>query len=165
MKQFFLLIYGLSFIFSLNLLPSLAQNNKSPVLYRCKGGKTFQAEFMGNTVNLQLKQGQILKLTSVATGSSVKYTNGKVTLYTKGEDAFIEANKKTTHNGCTSSIRKNQDALEVYYNCDSQIAPFSAQRRSQLERSRKAINPKRWGFIYLSLLSPLKNVGVADESG
>lgn len=149
MKQFFLLIYGLSFIFSLNLLPSLAQNNKSPVLYRCKGGKTFQAEFMGNTVNLQLKQGQILKLTSVATGSSVKYTNGKVTLYTKGEDAFIEANKKTTHNGCTSSIRKNQDALEVYYNCDSQIAPFPRKEDLSLNEAEKLLTQRDGDlFIY-----------------
>ncbi|PZV27480.1 MAG: hypothetical protein DCF12_04165 [Snowella sp.] len=149
MKQFSLLIYGLSFIFSLNLLPSLAQNNKTPVLYRCKGGKTFQAEFMGNTVNLQLKRGQILKLTSVATGSSVKYTDGKVTLYTKGEDAFIEANKKTTHNGCTSSILKNQESREVYYNCDSQIAPFPRKEDLSLNEAEKLLTQRDGDlFIY-----------------
>ncbi|MFM7571949.1 MAG: MliC family protein [Snowella sp.] len=149
MKQLSLLIYGLSFIFILNLLPSLAQNNKTPVLYRCKGGKTFQAEFMGNTVNLQLKQGQILKLTSVVTGSSVKYTDGKVTLYTKGEDAFIETNKKTTHNGCTSSIPKNQDGLEVYYNCDSQIAPFPRKEDLSLNEAEKLLTQRDGDlFIY-----------------
>ena len=139
MKALFSLIYGLLFIFTLNSLPSLAQNNKIPILYRCKGGKTFQAEFLGNTVNLQLKRGQILKLTSVATGSSVKYTDGKVTLYTKGEDAFIEANKKTTHNGCTSSIPTNQDALGVYYNCDSQIAPFPRKEDLSLAEAEKLL--------------------------
>ncbi len=139
MKQLFSLIYALLFIFALKSLPSLAQSNKTPVLYRCKGGKTFQAEFIGKTVNLQLKRGQILKLTSVATGSSVKYTDGKVTLYTKGEDAFIEANKKTTHNGCTSSIPTNQDALGVYYNCDSQIAPFPRKEDLSLAEAEKLL--------------------------
>jgi len=139
MKQLFLIIYGLSFIFSVNSLPSLGQSNQTPILYRCKGGKTFQAEFMGNTVNLQLKRGQILKLTSVATGSGVKYTDGKVTLHAKGEDAFIEANKKTTHDGCTSSIPTNQDDFEVYYNCDSQIAPFPRKEDLSLAEAEKLL--------------------------
>ena len=149
MKQVFSLIYALSFIFSLNSLPSLAQSNKTPILYRCKEGKTFQAEIIGNTVNLQLKRGQILKLTSVATGSGVKYTDGKVTLYTKGEDAFIEANKKTTHNGCTSSIPKNQESLEVYYNCDSQIAPFPRKEDLSLNEAEKLLTQRDGDlFIY-----------------
>jgi len=149
MKQVFSLIYALSFIFSLNSLPSLAQSNKIPILYRCKEGKTFQAEIIGNTVNLQLKRGQILKLTSVATGSGVKYTDGKVTLYTKGEDAFIEANKKTTHNGCTSSILKNQESPEVYYNCDSQIAPFPRKEDLSLNEAEKLLTQRDGDlFIY-----------------
>jgi membrane-bound inhibitor of C-type lysozyme len=139
MKQVFSLIYALSFIFSLNSLPSLAQSNKIPILYRCKEGKTFQAEIIGNTVNLQLKRDQILKLTSVATGSGVKYTDGKVTLYTKGEDAFIESNKKTTHRGCTSRVPTNQDALGVYYNCDSQIAPFPRKEDLSLVEAEKLL--------------------------
>jgi membrane-bound inhibitor of C-type lysozyme len=147
MKALFSLIYGLLFIFTLNSLPSLAQNNKIPILYRCKGGKTFQAEFLGNTVNLQLKRGQILKLNSVATGSGVKYTDGKVTLYTKRETAFIETNKKTTHNGCTSSIPTNQDALEVYYNCDSQIAPFPRKEDLSLGEAEKLLTQRDGDFF------------------
>ena len=139
MKQLFSLIYALLFILGLNSLPSLAQSNKTPILYRCKEGKTFQAQFIGNTVNLQLKRGQILKLTSVATGSGVKYTNGKVTLYAKGEDAFIESNKKTTHNGCTSSTPTSQNSLEVYYNCDSQIAPFPRKEDLSLAEAEKLL--------------------------
>jgi hypothetical protein len=149
MKQLFSLIYSLLFIFTFNSLPSLAQNNKTAILYRCKEGKTFQAEFIGNTVNLQLKRGQILKLASVVTGSGVKYTDGKVTLYTKGEDAFIEANKKTTHNGCSRSIPTNQDALEVYYNCDSQIAPFPRKEDLSLNEAEKLLTQRDGDlFIY-----------------
>ena len=139
MKELFPFIYSFSLVFSLNTLPSLAQNKKTPILYRCKEGKTFQAEFIGNTVNLQLKRGQILKLTSVVTGSGVKYTDGKVTLYTKGEDAFIESNKKTTHNGCTSSTPTSQNSLEVYYNCDSQIAPFPRKEDLSLAEAEKLL--------------------------
>lgn len=149
MKQLFSLIYALLFIFGSNSLPSLAQSNKTPILYRCKEGKTFQAEFMGNSVNLQLKRGQIIKLTSVATGSGVKYTDGKVTLYTKGEDAFIEANKKTTYNGCSSTTPTSQDALEVYYNCDSQIAPFPRKEDLSLNEAEKLLTQRDGDlFIY-----------------
>ncbi len=139
MKEFFLLVYIFYGIFILNSLPSLAQskNNQMPVLYRCKGGKTFQAEFGINLVNLQLKRDQIFNLTSVKSASGNRYSDGKVTLYTKGEEAFIEVNKKVTHDGCNR--QNEQDLPEIYYNCDSQIAPFPRKEDVSLAQAKKLV--------------------------
>ena len=149
MKPIFLFLYSFFLIYNFNLLPSLAQSDhrKTSIIYRCKGGKTFQAEFLGNKVNLQLKRGKILNLPAVITGSGAKYSDGKITLFTKGEEAFIEFKQKITHDGCSS--KTPMSSQETYYNCDSQIAPFPRKESVNLAQAEKLVTERDGDlFIY-----------------
>ncbi|MEB3189657.1 MAG: MliC family protein [Snowella sp.] len=75
---------------------SIAQSNswRSPIIYYCQKGKTFQVQFLSKTTQLILKGNKIYSLRQIPSASGNQYTDGKVSLYLKGEEAFIEVNHK-----------------------------------------------------------------------
>ncbi len=150
-KQVSVCLYLLPFIVSFFSFPSLAQDKEAPSLYRCKNGKTFQAQFLDNAVNLQLKRESVLNLPSVKSASGAKYSNGKVTLNTKGEEAFIEINQKILYAGCSRKVA--EQSREIYYTCDSQIAPFPRKENVSLTQAEKLL-VQRDGDFFIYRCSP-----------
>ncbi|MEB3310453.1 MAG: MliC family protein [Snowella sp.] len=151
LKQFPFCLSLLISTLSLSPFPALAQGEETPTLYRCKGGKTFQAQFLKNSVNLQLQRDSILNLPSVKAASGAKYSNGKVTLHTKGEEAFIQINQKILYDGCSSKL--TEQSRQLYYTCDSQIAPFPRKENVSLAQAEKLLI-QRDGDLFIYRCSP-----------
>jgi membrane-bound inhibitor of C-type lysozyme len=61
------------------------------LVYQCSGGQGFVVEVdeKGDSALLKM-DGQSVKLPQVPSGSGAKYNDGKTTLWTKGDEAFVE---------------------------------------------------------------------------
>lgn len=66
--------------------------------YTCDGGKTLQALFFNNTVELTLTNGRNMLLMQAISGSGVRYTNSDetFTFWTEGNSAFVEEGPENT---------------------------------------------------------------------
>ena len=80
-------------------LPVLAQGVYD---YTCDDGKGFQATYGTNSAVLVMG-GATYQLPQLVSASGVRYSNGTVTLWTKGQSAFVEENGVITYNNCTTS--------------------------------------------------------------
>lgn len=71
--------------------------------YQCAADRSFTAEFTNEgpdgSVNLTL-DGQTITLPRVPSGSGAKYSDGQTTLWTQGDEGFIEVNGETTYDNC-----------------------------------------------------------------
>lgn len=72
--------------------------------YSCSDGKSFQAEYAPESVNLTFSDNTVLTLPQVISGSGTRYSNGQITLYSKGENAFIEEGGQQTYSSCTTQL-------------------------------------------------------------
>ena len=115
---------SLYLLFFLFFNTSIAQSSlpRSPIIYYCQKGKTFQVQFLSEMAQLILKGNKIYSLRQIPSPSGTQYTDGKVNLYTKGEEAFIEVKHKLIYNNC--SPKRPNFASEIRYNCEAQVAPF-----------------------------------------
>jgi membrane-bound inhibitor of C-type lysozyme len=71
--------------------------------FACHSGKTVDAKFYSNSVELKLSNGRSLKLPQTLSGSGARYANSDETFvfWNKGDTAFItEGNGKETYSGC-----------------------------------------------------------------
>lgn len=79
------------------------------VQYACSEGKTIQATYFNNTVELQLSDGRNLLLMQGISGSGVRYTNNdeSITFWNKGNTAFIEEGQEETitYNNCVQATK------------------------------------------------------------
>jgi membrane-bound inhibitor of C-type lysozyme len=66
----------------------------SGIPYQCDGGKTFVAEF---TLTME---GETLEMPLVPAASGAKYSDGTTTLWTQGDEAFIEVGEKIVYENC-----------------------------------------------------------------
>ncbi|GAB4364749.1 MAG: hypothetical protein Kow00121_00690 [Elainellaceae cyanobacterium] len=80
-------------------LPVKAQ--EAPIVYRyqCSAGQTFEAEYSPEVATIQLED-ETLTLTQIPAASGVRYSDGTTTLYTKGNEAFIQVDDEITYNDC-----------------------------------------------------------------
>ncbi len=74
----------------------------STVKYQCDAGKGFIARYRSDRTVEATFGSKVLTLTPVESGSGARYTDGSVTLYTKGESAFVEVGEKRLFNNCTA---------------------------------------------------------------
>lgn len=89
-------------------LETKEQSTSSPtinsVTYACSEGKTIQATYFNNTVELQLSDKRNLLLIQGISASGVRYTNSdeSITFWNKGNTAFIEEgpDNTLTYNNC-----------------------------------------------------------------
>jgi membrane-bound inhibitor of C-type lysozyme len=126
-------------LFVLFFNTSIAQSSppRSPIIYYCQKGKTFQVQFLSETAQLILKSNKIYSLRQIPSASGTQYTDGKVSLYTKGEEAFIEVNHKLIYNNC--SPKKTNFTSEIRYNCEAQVAPFLNKENMTLAQAEKLL--------------------------
>lgn len=88
----------LSVILAIAPLPVKAQGRT--ITYQCSQGKTFTSEFSPNTALVKLDRNQTLTLPQILSGSGARYSDGRTTLFIKGDEAFIEVNDKVTFEQC-----------------------------------------------------------------
>ncbi|MFM7382395.1 MAG: MliC family protein [Microcystaceae cyanobacterium] len=151
MKIFCLIIVSFSY-----LVPGLvvAQTTefsseipKDPIFYYCQKGKTFQVQFKPAMALLSLKPHQVYQLKQERSGSGVRYSDGKIHLYLKGQEGFIEINRKIAYDGCKS--HPPEVSREVKYTCESQIAPYLNKESMTLEQAEKLLLQRDGNyFIY-----------------
>ena|SRR3989344_292595 len=74
------------------------QTNISSINYNCDAGKTIQAVYFDEKVELNLSDGRSLLLVRGISGSGVRYTNSdeSITFWNKGTTAFIEQGSSNT---------------------------------------------------------------------
>lgn len=110
--------FGLLLVpFTLATLP-LAANAQEPTQestaayrYECAAGETFQAEFSSIGAIVQLND-ETLTLAQIPSGSGARYSDGTTTLYTKGEEAFVEVNGETTYADCLAQSVTEETTAE-----------------------------------------------------
>ncbi len=75
------------------------------ISYTCPEEKSFEVEFTqseSDSTALLIWQGTTTPLPQVPSGSGAKYSDGKTTLWTKGNEAFLEVEGEIVLEGCRS---------------------------------------------------------------
>ena len=89
---------------SLMTQQALAETPTAVAKFACHDGKTIDASFYADSVNLKLSDGRSLKLPQAMSGSGARYANKEESLvfWNKGDTAFITegADGKETYSGC-----------------------------------------------------------------
>lgn len=77
-------------------------NNIIAANFNCEDGKTINAVFFDDKVELTLSEGSSLLLLRALSGSGSRYTNTGETyiFWNKGDTAFLEEGSETTYNNC-----------------------------------------------------------------
>lgn len=89
--------------------PVIETHNVAPatVTFFCSSGGEVQATFATSSVALILPDGRSLTLPQTVSGSGVRYeattTGADIVFWSKGDNAFITENKKTTYEDCTAA--------------------------------------------------------------
>jgi membrane-bound inhibitor of C-type lysozyme len=79
----------------------LSRVPEGAIAYRCDEGKPLLLRFdPANHSAWVLMPGREFRLDSVATGSGARYSNGRTTLSTRGEEASLEEDSVVTHAHC-----------------------------------------------------------------
>lgn len=78
--------------------------------YRCNGGRTFQATFLPNSARVRLDRDRILTLRQVRSASGTRYSDGRTTLSTRGNEAFIQVGNRITYDRCTIETARSSGA-------------------------------------------------------
>jgi membrane-bound inhibitor of C-type lysozyme len=72
-----------------------------PLVYRCEGGQGFTVEFVNDArYALLTLNGQIHKLPQAISGSGARYSDGKTTLWIKGDEGFVEVDGQIILKDC-----------------------------------------------------------------
>ena len=80
-----------------------ASTNANTYVYQCSKSYQFVARVENDNVWLFLP-GQTISLPQVTSASGAKYTNGKITFWSKGEEALLQTPSQTYRN-CTNNRR------------------------------------------------------------
>lgn len=85
---------------------ALAEAPVATAAFKCKGGKTIDATFYADAVDLKLSDGRSLKVPQAMSGSGARYANADETFvfWNKGNTAFVTEGKdgKETYSGCVT---------------------------------------------------------------
>jgi membrane-bound inhibitor of C-type lysozyme len=83
---------------------AFAEDPVSEVTFACKEGKTIEAAFYSDKVEIKLSDGRSMSLPQAMSGSGARYANTDETFvfWNKGDTAFVTegADEKETYSGC-----------------------------------------------------------------
>jgi len=86
--------------------PGIAQDNAPKVTatatYRCDAGKSFTAQYRDNQTALATFGSKTVELTQQESASGARYGDGSITLFTKGDTAFVDVGDKRVFANCVS---------------------------------------------------------------
>lgn len=113
------------------VLPAHAQSRA--VSYQCDGGRSFEAEYttQPNQARLTMGTAQPTTLAQVPSADGARYSDGTTTLFTKGNDAFIEENGKTTYNNCIAQSSPGTEQQSTSSTSTSQQSTSNEQTAGQ----------------------------------
>lgn len=83
----------------LTIVPCPAFAQSQSITYRCQNATTFRVTFLQETVRVRL-QSQTLTLPQVASGSGIQFSDGRTTLYAKGNEASIDIAGERAYDRC-----------------------------------------------------------------
>jgi len=71
------------------------------VVYKCETGKELVVQYLdgGKSAMVYFPEREF-RLDPVVTASGARYSNGRTTLYTQGDEAFLDEAGQRTHAGC-----------------------------------------------------------------
>lgn len=88
-------------------LPALAETPVASATFKCKEGKSIDATFYADSVELKLSDGRSLKLPQAMSGSGARYANKDETFvfWNKGDTAFVTegTDDKQTYSDCVTA--------------------------------------------------------------
>lgn len=86
-------------------LPAIAQAPKiiNTVTYRCDEGKGFTAEYRDNETVRATFGSKVLELPQVPAASGTQYSDGSVTVFSKGNTAFVDVGDKRLFDNCVAT--------------------------------------------------------------
>ncbi|WP_421654780.1 MliC family protein [Leptothermofonsia sp. ETS-13] len=70
------------------------------VRYKCEAGKGFTADYLTNNTVRATFGSKVLVLPQVVSGSGIRYSDGNVTLRSKGDQAMVEVGNKLLFKNC-----------------------------------------------------------------
>jgi membrane-bound inhibitor of C-type lysozyme len=103
------------------------------VTYECSNGQTFVVEYSTEMAELTLDGSDPIVLSQVASGSGARYSNGTTTLYTQGEDAFIEVEGDRAYDDCVAA--PSPDTMDRSEADDTRMSEPSTREPSTSETS------------------------------
>ncbi|HMN86425.1 MAG TPA: MliC family protein [Bauldia sp.] len=82
--------------------PALADETIATVKYGCADGRTIEAVYHKESVDLVLSDGRKLSLPQTMSGSGIRYANAdeSIVFWSKGPTAFVEEGNATTYADC-----------------------------------------------------------------
>lgn len=94
---------------AISILPVEAQ--QQPVMYECEGGRLLEVSYAAGEARLTLPL-EVLTLPEVVAASGARYSDGRTTLYTQGNEAFIEVDGQRTYANCITQDASLTPAAE-----------------------------------------------------
>ncbi len=87
--------------------PALAETPIAVAAFKCAKGKSIDATFYADKVDLKLSDGRTMKLPQVMSGSGARYANENESFvfWNKGDTAFVTegADEKMTYSDCVAA--------------------------------------------------------------
>jgi membrane-bound inhibitor of C-type lysozyme len=146
MKQFQVGTILLPLLLTLPVLPAAAQQRVYN--YQCDSGRSFQVEYSSDFARLNTGSGRPIPLAQVEAASGTRYSNGEITLYSKGNEAFVEQNNRRIYSNCvagnvtTNQVTQSSSTVQtVTYQCRGDRA-FSARysnRQAELQLDNRSL--------------------------
>ena len=88
-------------------LPAFAETPVATATFKCKEGKSIEATFYADKVDLKLSDGRSMTVPQAMSASGARYANAGETFvfWNKGDTAFVTEGKdgKETYSGCVTS--------------------------------------------------------------
>ena len=114
MKTIKLAAFLLPMVVAIASLPATAEQQQVS-RYQCSNGKTFEAQYSPETAQLKLGENQTLTLKQIPSASGVRYSNDNTTLFTKGNEAFIEVENQVVFAGCVAQDTTNERRIRALW--------------------------------------------------
>jgi len=114
MKTIKLAAFLLPMVMAIASLPASAEQQQA-VRYQCSNGKSFEAQYLPETAQLKLGEDENLTLKQTPAASGVRYTDDRTTLFTKGNEAFIEVENQVVFAGCVAQDTTNERRIRALW--------------------------------------------------
>lgn len=106
------------------VLNSIDNISNNKIHYSCKEG-FIDAIYKETSISLILSDGRIINLSQTPSASGIRYEEGGLIFISKGNDAFLQENGKTTYEDCLVNVNDNNSSKENSFTDQGKIFNFS----------------------------------------
>jgi membrane-bound inhibitor of C-type lysozyme len=138
--------------------PTLITPDTRIYVYQCNDDRSFQAEYGLEMATLEL-EGERVMLPQIPAASGARYSNGEITLFTRGNEAFLEVGGEIVYQDCvaqtdeaetersttetTETIERTTESLTETVTPQTQPAPQSSPAPTPTTASPTSV-PALW---------------------